>query len=415
MPKTDLSSATEIRRAGWMQTVSGAVLREMLELTARRDILSFALGLPAPELFPAEACAEAAAQALSSDPLTLQYGPPFRPLRTQIAELMALRGVNCDEDQVFLTTGAQQGTHLLVRMLLDQGEQVFCEELTYTGFRQIIEPFQPEVMTIPTDLETGMDVDFVEWRLASGARPAFIYAIPDGHNPLSVSMSLAKRERLVALAEQYRVPIIEDDVYGFLCYETPAAPPLHALNPQWVFYVGSFSKILAPSLRTGWMIVPQDLIPSLSIVKEATDLDTSSFNQRLISAYISAKRLLDHVTDLRQAYRLRRDTMLNALERHFPDCASWIKPKTGVFIWVVLPPEVDTGELLKESVERERIAFLPGHAFSILYNRDAANCMRLNFSNSSPARIEEGIERLGRILKETLAGHPSAEVMRSSG
>ena len=389
----------EIQLAEWLRTVRGAVLREMLELTASPDILSFALGLPAPELFPAEACAEAAAQVLTRDPLTLQYGPPFRPLRRQVAELMAQRGINCHEDQVFLTTGAQQGMYLLVRMLLDQRGQLLCEELNYTGFRQIIEPFQPQVLAVPTDLRTGIDVDDVERKFAAGAKPALIYAIPEGHNPLGVSMSLAKRERLAALAEHYRVPIIEDDAYGFLSYEGPVVPTLHALNPRWAFYVGSFSKILGPSLRSGWIIVPEEFIPLLSIVKEATDLDTTTFNQRVISAVISAKPLDEHIDALRREYRLRRDTMLGALERHFPKCASWIKPTTGLFIWVVLPSEVDTGELLRESVERERIAFLPGHCFSVLYKRDAANCMRLNFSNSSPAQIEEGIERLGRVMK----------------
>jgi 2-aminoadipate transaminase len=249
--------------AQWARSINRSMMQKMLSLTSRPGILSFALGLPAPELFPQDTFARAVAEVLSADPKALQYGPPFQPLKKHIVDLMAQRGVTCREEQIFLTAGAQQGMSLLARLFLDPGAQVLTEEAIYPGFRQVIEPFQPRIVTAPSDRESGMDVEAVESLLSSGARPAFIYAISDGHNPLAVSLSLEKRHALVELARKYEVPIVEDDAYGFLYYEEKPAAPMRALDDDWVFYVGSFSKILAPSLRVGWLVVPETLLTRL--------------------------------------------------------------------------------------------------------------------------------------------------------
>jgi 2-aminoadipate transaminase len=314
---------------------------------------------------------------------------------------MRRRGVDCREEQIFLTAGAQQGMSLLSRLLLEPGGSVITEELIYTGFQQVLDPFQPRVLTVSTDAETGMDVDAVEQHLRGGARPSFIYAITDGHNPLSVRLHPSKRARLVELAEQYGVPIIEDDAYGFLCYEN-LLPPLRALSKRWVFYVGSFSKILAPALRAGWLVVPEELILPLSVIKEATDIDAAPFSQRIVNAYLDTGQLPGQIDILRTQYGLRRDVMMRALAENFPDAARWTKPDCGFFAWVELPPVVDVDELFRRAIEDEHVAFIPGHAFSVNKKRWGTSSIRLNFSHPTTAQIEEGVPRLARVLKSLL-------------
>lgn len=391
----------EISLAGWTRSIKRSALQDMLVASARPGMLSFALGLPAAELFPAADYSEAMAQVLATDARALQYGPPFQPLKQHVVSLMAQRGVACREEQVFLTAGAQQGINLLSRLLLEPGSKVIVEQMTYTGCQQVLRASQADFLTVPTDFPTGMDVDAVERLLEGGERPALIYAVPDGHNPLAVSMSYEKRVRLVELARAYRVPVIEDDPYGFLYYES-ALPPLRALEDRWVLYVGTFSKIMAPALRTGWMVVPASLIKHLAIIKEASDIDMAPLNQRAISAYLDAGHLPEHLGNLRQEYRRRRDAMLSALRIHFPTGASWEIPSSGLFIWVELPDGADTGALFEVAIETEKVAFIPGHAFCVNDEHPATNRMRLNFSNSSVERIEDGVQRLARVIKRGL-------------
>lgn len=389
-----------ISLADWARKANLSDLQVMLSMASQPGIISFALGLPAPELFPSAAYSEAVREVLSGDERALQYGPPSQALRKHVVELMAQRGVECKEEQVFLTTGAQQAMNLLARLLLNSSGQVMTEELTYTGFRQIIESLQPDIISVPADFETGIDVDAVKSILAGGARPAFIYAMSDGHNPLGVSMSIEKRRRLVDIARHYNTPIVEDDAYGFLYYDSALAPPLRAFDEEIVFYIGSFSKILAPALRVGWIIAPTWLMPKLSIIKEATDIDTATLAQRTIAAFLDAGHLPDHLTRLRHEYGLRRDAMLSALEDHFCKTARWVKPTSGVFIWVELLERVNATQLLKVALEAEQVAFISGEAFCVNGNARARGCMRLNFSNSAPKRIEEGIARLARSLEK---------------
>lgn|GEM_PF-31305 len=386
--------------AAWAKNISRSALQEMLSALARPGIISFALGLPAPELFPTAAFAQLAERVLATEARALQYSPHLQPLRRCVVELMKQRGVSCREEQVFLTAGAQQGMSLLARLLLDNGGRVITENFIYLGFQQVLEPFRPEILTVETSPETGMDVDAVERLLRLPHRPAFIYAITDGHNPVSVNLHRDKRERLVELAERYHVPIIEDDAYGFLNYGESASPPLRALSEQWVFYVGSFSKILAPALRAGWVVVPAELIEPLSIVKESADIDTATFTQRLVNAYLEDGQLPAHLADLRAEYKLRRDTMARALAEHFPAEARWRLPQSGFFFWVELPAAVDLDRLLRFAIEQEQVAFIPGRAFSVAGAGGQTQAMRLNFSNSPPERIEEGVARLARVLKE---------------
>lgn len=405
--RCDAAMNTNLPLADWTQALTRSALQDMLVASTQPGLLSFALGLPAAELFPTEDFGAAVARVLATDPRALQYGPPLRPLKGQVVELMALRGVACREEQVFLTTGAQQGINLLVHLLLDPGRPVLLEERTYTGFQQVLQPYRPRLMTVPTDPENGIDVGAVEQALRRGPRPALLYAVTDGHNPMGVSLSLEHRERLAALARQHGIPVIEDDPYGFLCYEPVPLPPLRAFEERWVFYVGTFSKILAPAVRTGWLVVPEELIPLLANVKEASDIDMAPLSQRAVSSYLETGALAAHLMALRDEYRRRRDAMLDALGRHFPEEARWRKPAGGLFVWVDVPDEVDLRQLWREAIEFERVAFIPGQAFDVVGGQASGNGLRLNFSNSTPPQIEDGIARLGRMLKRHLSSAPS--------
>lgn len=403
MSVTIAAPQEEIALSSWAQNIERSALQEMMDLSARPDIISFALGLPATELFPQADYAEAVSRVLASDQRALQYGLPSEPLKKHIQELMRKRGVMCGENQIFLTTGAQQGLSLLARLLLNSGSQVLLEEMSYTGFQQVILPFQPQILSVPTNMDTGMDVDAVSSLLAAGARPAFIYTVTDGHNPLGVSMSPAKRCQLVDLACRYQVPIVEDDAYGLLYYGQSPVAPMRALAEQWVCYAGSFSKILAPALRVGWLVVPEELMLSLSVIKESSDINTATLAQRTIAAYLDSGHHEQHLHRVRQEYRTRRDHMLDALSRHFPEGARWKTPSSGFFLWVELPQEVNASELLKGAVEEEKVAFIPGNVFCVNGSTLGSNCLRLNFSYHGLDLIEEGIARLGRAVKKSLA------------
>ncbi len=390
-------TSPELRLADWTHTMSRSVLRQMISVVSRPGILSFAGGLPDPDLFPRADFAAALAQVLANDKNSLQYRPPLPALKAHIVQLMAQRGVTCTPEQVFLTSGAQQGLDVLARMLLNPGGEVLLEEVVYPGAQQVVASAQPRILSVPTDLRTGIDVEAVEAHLRRGAHPAFIYAITDAHNPLGVSISPAKRQRLVELAQFYGVPIVEDDPYGFLHYDEKPVPPMRALEDKWVFYLGSFSKIIAPALRLGWLVAPESLVPKLTVVKEAEDLESSALIQRAVAAYLTAGHLPGHLQELRREYGRRRDTMLAALQRHFPVGSWWTKPSGGMFIWVELPQNYDTAALLPIAVEEEQVAFIPGYAFAVP-GHTVTNCLRLNFSTCTPEMIDEGMERLGRVL-----------------
>lgn len=370
-------------------------------------LLSFALGMPATELFPTEGYARACAHVLASDPQALQYGLPFAPLRAHVVELMARRGVAVREDQVFLTTGAQQAMSLLVRLLLDPGGRIVLEEAVYDGIHASAQPLLPRLVTVPTDLDEGIDVDAVEAALAEGDRPAFVYVIPEGQNPLGVTMSAARRARLVELAARYGVPIIEDDVYGLLHYgDGEPQPALRALDERWVFYVGSFSKIMAPGLRVGWIVAPEGYGSLLSLLKHGTDMDVSSLTQRTVSAFLDAGELPAHLERLRAAYRRRRDLLVAALRQHFPADARWSEPTSGFYTWVSLPPETDTLQVLRTAVEAERVAFIPGQALSAA--ADARSSLRLCFATCPEERIGEGVAAIARAVAATPRAQPDS-------
>lgn len=359
-------------------------------------------GLPAVELFPADEYAEAVTQVLSEDPSALQYSPTWEPLREQIVDLMRRRGVACDSSQIVLTTGAQQGIDLLSQLFLEPGGQAAVETITYTGVRQAMAPMSPELLQIASDPTRGIDVEELEGSLEEGQRPRLLYIMSDAHNPLGVSLPQASRKRLVELSSRYGFPIIEDDPYGLLSYDEDLEPPLVASGSEHVLYVGSFSKILAPGLRLGWIVAPSVLEPRLAMLKEAADLECSSLTQRAVSHLLSHWDLDAHLDLLRRTYGERRQALLSALDHHWRGRARWSQPKAGMFVWVELDREIDTEELLRRAVEEEGVAFIPGHAFLAKDHQQsdvvARRAMRLSFSTLPPDSLAAAVAKVDRCL-----------------
>ena len=375
-------------------------LRELALLPPRPGFVSLAGGLPAPELIPRAACARALADVLTDDPAAMQYGPPHEPLRERIVELMRERGIDCDPRQVLLTSGAQQALSLAAQLLMAPGADVLTEEHVYAGLRQALLPHRPSFLTVRTDPGTGMDVDGVRSRLARGARPAFIYAMADTHNPCGVRLGRAQRRELVALARRFGVAVVEDDTYGLLRYDGDWLPALRALDPEWVVYAGSFSKILAPALRLGWLVLPPRLAARAGVLKEAADLECSALTQRAV-ARLLRHGFRGHLDRVRAAYRGRRDALLAALRDHFPEGARWTRPPGGFFVWVELPGGLDADRVCEEALAEARVAVVPGSAFAVAAAAPA-NRLRLSFSSAEPDDIRAAVARLGRLLHRRL-------------
>lgn len=395
-------SHSKFKLADWTHRNQPSVLEQMLKRLADPELISFALGLPAPELFPTEDFAGCFQKILQKNKLSLQYQPPLDSLKTHIVNLMKKRGVETFEKNVFLTCGAQQGANLLVHLLLDFQGDVILEEKTYTGFQQVLKPFAPRIFVIPSSSKEGFDIESFVGILESGIRPAFFYTVCDGHNPLSLSLSLEKREKLIQLARAYKFPVIEDDPYGFLSYDEERFLPLLAFDSEYVLYVGTFSKILAPALRTGWLIIPDKLTSHLGSLKEAADINTATLNQHLINEFFNSGGFDSHLLKLTLEYRKRRDSLNDALKRFFPDSANWQNPSNGLFTWLEFPDNYDTVRILEHSLKTQKIAFIPGHIFNVTDSKDGLNCLRLNFTNNSPEIIFEGIQRFSRVVEDVV-------------
>ena len=375
-------------------------LRELALLPPQAGFVSLAGGLPAPELIPRAAYAAALADVLAGDAATLQYSQPHEPLRERIVELMRERGIDCDPRQVLLTSGAQQALSLAAQLLMTPGAEVLTEEHVYAGLRQAVLPYRPSLLTVRTDRDTGMDVDGVRALLVRGARPAFIYAMADTHNPCGVRLGHEQRKGLVALARRFGVPVVEDDAYGLLRYDGDWLPALRARDAEWVIYAGSFSKILAPALRLGWLVLPPRLASEAGVLKEAADLECSGLTQRAV-ARLLRHRFAGHLDRIRAGYRHRRDVLLAALQDHFPEGARWTRPPGGFFVWVELPPGLDGDRVCGEALAEARVAVVPGSAFAATAGAPA-NRLRLSFSSCAPDDIRTAVERLGRLLAKKL-------------
>jgi 2-aminoadipate transaminase len=406
------------RYAQRTKSLKSSIIRELLKLTQRPEVISFAGGLPAPEVFPVERFQQACQRVLQTQStMALQYGPTegYRPLRELIVEHMVRYGILANVDNVLITSGSQQALDLIAKLLINRGDRILVESPTYLGALQAFDLMGAEYVSVPID-HHGMQTCDMEQALRSG--PKFMYILPNFQNPGGVTLSRQRRDQLVALSDKYGIPIIEDDPYGQLRYEGEHIPPLVVLDrtnlardPGYklgnVIYLSTFSKVLAPGLRVAWIVAPPDVIAKLVQLKQSADLHTSTFTQ-MVTYEVARDGFIDeHVKIIRATYKERRDAMLAALENYFPPEVSWTHPQGGLFLWVTMPPGVDSSRLL-ESALRQDVAFVPGHPF--YPNGDEGSHMRLNFSNAQPEMIREGIRRLSIAVAHALE-HRTAAVM----
>ncbi|MFN8522679.1 MAG: PLP-dependent aminotransferase family protein [Chloroflexota bacterium] len=376
-------------------------IRELLKLTARQEIISLAGGLPAPELFPVEEYRRAFEWVLETNgSRALQYGPSegYQPLRELLAERMTRLGVPATPDTVLITNGSQQGLDLIAKIMLDPEDLICLENPSYMGAIQAFDSYQAEYVIVPMD-DDGMRSEELD-AILRRHRVKFIYALPNFQNPSGRTMTAARRRTLVETAQAHGVPIVEDDPYGELRFEGEQMPSLRSMWPEGVIYLGTFSKILAPGFRLGWMVTPKDLFDEMVFAKQPADLHTSTATQMATYEVCKMDGFLDsHVEKIRSVYRERRNAMIAALEQHFPPGCRWTRAQGGLFVWAEVPESIDTRDLLREALE-ENVAFVPGQAFHP--DRSGHNTMRLNFSNVSSENITEGIARLGRAIRRRL-------------
>jgi 2-aminoadipate transaminase len=383
-------------------SVRSSAVRDLFAAAARPDVISLSGGMPDVRRVPHEAVQRAVREAMRHDGASaLQYGSSNgrEELRATIVGLMAESGVRLSEDDLIVTAGAQQGLDLLAKVFLDPGDVVICEGPTYVGALQAFSAYQPRIECVAMD-EHGMRMDLLEETLRRlGPRGAkFIYTIPNFQNPAGVTLSGERRRRMLELAHEYDVPVVEDDPYGRLRYAGGHILPLKALDPD-VIYLGTFSKIFAPGLRLGWMAAPRPILAKVLLAKQAADLCGSSFAQAVAERYMTGTTWRRVLADLARTYHERRDVMLEALAEHFPADVSWTRPEGGFFVWVTLPDYVDTRSVLAEAVEHG-VTFVPGSDF--FPDGSGANCLRIAFCYEEPAQIAEGVRRIAEVLEDTL-------------
>jgi len=376
-----------------------SVIREILKVTEKPGIISLAGGLPSPQTFPIDAFAQAAARVLADEgAAALQYAASegHAPLRQAVADLLPW---DVDPEQVLITTGSQQALDLVAKVLIDEGSRVLVETPTYLGALQAFAPMQPQVVAVDSD-DDGIVVEDLAAKVGTGADQArFLYVLPNFQNPTGRTMSEARRQQLVHRAAELGLPIVEDNPYGELWFDQPPPAPLTARNPAGCIYMGSFSKVLAPGLRLGFVVAPQALYPKLLQAKQAADLHTPSFNQRLVTEVMKDGFLERHVPGIRQLYKRQCEAMLAALDEHLrPLGVSWNRPAGGMFLWLRLPEGMSALELLPRAVEHN-VAFVPGAAF---YAQDGdPRTLRLSFVTASEAQIRTGIAALAAAIRQT--------------
>lgn len=391
------SPFTLARRA---ERMNPSIIREILKVTEKPGIVSLAGGLPSAETFPVEAMREACTRVLRDAPReALQYAASegFAPLREWVASHLAEhQGMDVSPSQVLITNGSQQGLDLAAKVLIDAGSRVLVETPTYLGALQAFAPYEPHIAPVDSDHEGPLP----DALAAAAAAARFAYLLPNFQNPSGHVYTEARRVAVLAAAQSRGLPLVEDNPYGDLWYD---APPPRSLASRWregVLYLGSFSKVLAPGLRLGYMVAPPVLYPKLLQAKQAADLHTPIFNQRVVHEVLRDGFLDHHVPTIRARYKVQRDAMEAALERHLAGLASWIRPLGGMFFWLELNDGVDAMALLPRAVEAG-MAFVPGAAFYAAAPR--ANTLRLSFVTVSPEKIEQGVAALGRVLKSVEA------------
>ena len=398
-----------VKYAKRMDLFKKSELGEILKLIEEPDIISFAGGLPASELFPVEEMKKVSVKVLDENgEEALQYSGSqgYLPLRNHIAKRMNEKGkTNVKAEDILVTSGSQQALDFAGNVFLDEGDIVLCESPSYLGALNAFKGYKPRIMEVPTDKE-GMITEGLEKILKENDRVKFIYVIPDFQNPTGVTCSLDRRKKFMEVVNKYEIPVIEDNPYGELRYEGEFLPALKSFDTKGlVIYLGTFSKIFCPGYRLGWTCASKDILQKFITCKENSDLQTSTIGQRELSKYIDDYDLDEHVEKIKSTYKKRRDLMLDCMEKEFPEVVSFTHPHGGLFTWVKLPEKLNAQDLMKKCVEN-KVAYVPGGFFFPEGNKE--NYFRLNYSSSKEEKIVEGIKRLGDVLKEAL--NETAEV-----
>ena len=399
----------EYRYAQRTERIKGSAIRELLKLTSLPGVISFGGGMPAPDAFPVAEIQAAANRVLqNSSEVALQYGTTegYTPLREMIARRSVRYGLDVTPDNILITAGSQQALDLIGKVFINNGDRILVESPTYLGALQAWNAYGADYIPVPSD-EKGMIIDGLEESLRIG--PKFIYVLPNFQNPTGVTMPEDRRKNLSELADRYGLPIVEDDPYGQLRFEGHHLPAVSVLDAKMrgcetvytgnVIYLSTFSKTLAPGLRLAWVIAPEEVIHKLAQAKQGVDLHTATFTQMLAYEVGKDGFIDEHVLSICKLYRHRRDVMLDALEEHMPTGVRWTHPEGGLFLWVTLPEKINTTDMMPEAI-KEKVAYVPGESF--FPRGGGQNTMRLNFSYANDEKINEGIGRLGTVIKKAL-------------
>ncbi len=393
-----------IKFANRINNIKGSEIRELLKLTEKPEIISFAGGLPAPELFPVENIKAVSQAVLDEDGKgALQYSTTegLLRLREQIASRMNSKvKTNVSKDDILITNGSQQGLDFSGRVFLDEGDIVLCESPTYLGAINAFKSYMPEFIEVPTD-DNGMIIEELEKILATTDKIKMIYVIPDFQNPTGRTWSLERRKGFMELVSKYEIPVIEDNPYGELRFDGQFLPSLKSMDKKGlVVYLGSFSKIFCPGYRIGWTCASKEILSKFIMVKQGADLQASTISQREVSKFIDTYSLDDHIEQLKAVYKQRRNLMLKTMEEEFPKELKYTFPEGGLFTWVELPKHLNAKVIMEDCI-KENVAYVPGGSF--YPNGGNENCFRLNYSTMPDDRIVEGIKRLARVLEKHLS------------
>ncbi|MCG2794426.1 MAG: PLP-dependent aminotransferase family protein [Actinomycetia bacterium] len=378
-------------------------IRDLMSVTGRSDIVSFAGGLPFIGGLPPEDISSVMESVLSEgmyDAFQYCETEGRESLRSRLVEVMAWEGLEAEPEHILVTTGSQQALDLLARLFIDPGDTIITEGPTYVGALAAFRPAAPRIFTVPLD-DLGIRTDLLRKELERSGSPApkFIYVVPNFHNPAGITMHRRRRRELLDLAREHDVLLLEDNPYGLLRFEGEPLPTLAAGDPRHVIYLGTLSKIVSPGIRIGWVLAPAPIIERLSTLKQSADLCSSSLNQMFAAEYLKRGLCDKNLESLKEIYRTRRDVMLKSLEKHFPAEAHWTHPQGGLFIWVTLPDYLDSAKMLPMAINR-KVAFVPGSAF--YPDGSGANRIRLNFSFPHEDMISWGIEVLGGVVRKEM-------------
>ena len=385
-----------------VENVKASEIRELLKLTQRPGIISFAGGLPAPELFPIEELVAVGKEVLETQgSQALQYGPTegYLPLRQAITKRMEKVHVDLQADNILVTSGSQQGLDFAGRIFIDDGDVILCESPTYLGAIDAFDFYGPKFVEIATDKD-GMDMEELESALNTYDNIKFIYVIPDFQNPSGRTWSIERRKSLIDLANKYDVIVIEDSPYGELIFEGEITPSvMHYDTEGRVVFLGTFSKLFCPGMRLGWVAASPEVLERFIFIKQISDLQCSGINQMNMAKFIENYDLDAHIEKIKEVYKRRRDVMMNAIDEYFPKEVHYNYPEGGLFTWLIFPEYINARQLAVKALEQQ-VAFVPGGSF--YPNGGNENTARLNFSNMDEDRIVEGIKRLGNVIKSQL-------------